>query len=85
MVLTTGKVAALLRVTARTAGKLCDSGRLVSHKIPGAGHRRVLLSDLLQFMRSNAFPEPWIVEAETLGKQSGPPGSGGCVPQDPTP
>lgn len=66
MVLTCGKVAALLRVTCRTAGKLCDRGLLISHKLPGSAHRRVLLADLVTFMRASAMPEAWIAEAEAL-------------------
>jgi hypothetical protein len=66
VVLTCGKVASLLRVTTRTAGKLCDRGLLKSHKLPGSAHRRVLLADLVTFMRGSGMPDEWIAEAESL-------------------
>jgi excisionase family DNA binding protein len=62
----TSKVADLLQCSARTVGKLCDSGQLRSWHVPCSKHRRVHPQDLLQFMRANGYPKPLVAECELL-------------------
>lgn len=53
--LTTGQVAALLGVAARTAAKWIDAGQLRGYRIPGSQDRRVRREDLLGFARQHGM------------------------------
>ena len=58
--LTTGQVAKILHLCPRTVQKLIDSGQLKGHRMPSVGRsgyrrRRVLQSDLDQFMRQHGM------------------------------
>ncbi len=64
---TTGEVAALFDVAARTVSKWCDSGKLACHRLPAwgsgkkyahgmGGDRRILRADLVAFARRQGFP-----------------------------
>ncbi len=55
-ILTTGQVSEICRVVPKTVSKWVDSGRLTGYRIPGSRDRRVVLSDLLRFMRANGIP-----------------------------
>lgn len=61
-VLTTGDVARLCGVAARTASKWIDLGRLQGYKLPN-GHRRVTREAMLSFIRENGMESiltyPW--------------------------
>ncbi len=57
-VLTTGEVAAVCRVAARTVSKWIDSGRLDGYRIPGSRDRRVTRVALEEFVRKHALPLP---------------------------
>lgn len=58
-VLTTGMVAKVCHVAARTVSKWIDSGILRGYRVPSlnnhGGDRRVLKSDLVQFMQQNGM------------------------------
>ena len=51
-VLTTGEVAKVCNVAARTVSKWFDSGQLQGYRIPGSKDRRIPVSSLQQFMRA---------------------------------
>jgi excisionase family DNA binding protein len=55
-VLTTGDVARLCHVTARTVSKWFDTGVLPGYRIPGSRDRRILRAELLRFMRDHNIP-----------------------------
>ncbi len=60
--LTSSEVGALLQVTSGSVKKWVDEGRLVAFRTPG-GHRRVRVSDLLQFLDVHQMPVPRVLES----------------------
>lgn len=58
VVFSTGNIASLLTISARTVQNLCDSGKIRSWQIPGGNDRRVYGEDVEQFMRDNNIPVP---------------------------
>lgn len=54
--LTTGEVARICNVAARTVSKWVDSGRLEGYRIPGSKDRRVHAQALLEFMKQHGIP-----------------------------
>lgn len=54
-VFTTGQIAKVCRVAARTVSKWIDSGELVGYRIPGSQDRRVNREDLIAFLKSNSM------------------------------
>jgi excisionase family DNA binding protein len=54
--LTTGEVARLCGVAARTVSKWFDSGQLRGFKIPGSRERRIPRDSLIRFMRAHGIP-----------------------------
>lgn len=66
-ILTTGQAAKICMVSQRTVIRWIDSGRLVGHRFPGfGGHRRILISDLLNFLRKNGLPIPSGLESTSI-------------------
>ena len=55
-VLTTGEVAKICNVAARTVSKWFDSGQLKGYRIPGSKDRRIPRSELLRFMKVHNIP-----------------------------
>lgn len=55
-VLTTGEVAKICNVAARTVSKWIDSGRLEGYRIPGSKDRRVPVANLMAFMKKHNIP-----------------------------
>ncbi|MCE9620276.1 MAG: excisionase family DNA-binding protein [Planctomycetes bacterium] len=55
-VYTTGEVAAICNVAARTVSKWIDCGRLEGYRIPGSRDRRVTRETLERFMRAHGLP-----------------------------
>ena len=55
-VLTTGEVASICNVAARTVSKWIDTGRLEGYRIPGSRDRRVTREALDRFIRDNRLP-----------------------------
>mgnify|MGYP003340045675 CR=1 FL=1 len=55
-VLTTGEVAQICNVAARTVSKWIDTGRLEGYRIPGSRDRRVTREALESFIRQNGLP-----------------------------
>ena len=55
-VLTTGEVAKICNVAARTVSKWFDSGQLEGYRIPGSKDRRIPVANLQQFMKSHGIP-----------------------------
>jgi len=54
--LTTGEVARICNVAARTVSKWIDSGRLEGYRIPGSKDRRVHAQALVEFMKLHNIP-----------------------------
>ncbi len=61
--LTTGVISKLLRVTPRTVGNWCDSGKLQHWRIPGGRDRRVEVHQLVEFLRHHNIPIPEEMQA----------------------
>jgi excisionase family DNA binding protein len=57
---TTGEVARLCGVAARTVSKWFDSGQLRGFKIPGSRERRIPRESLVRFMRAHGIPLHWL-------------------------
>ena len=55
-VLTTGEVARICRVAARTVTKWFDTGKLRGYRIPGSRDRRIPMDQLIAFMKENDMP-----------------------------
>lgn len=66
-------LARILRVAPRTAAKLVDSGQLAGYRIPGSKTRRVLQSEVAEFIRRNGLPAEMLDElsAATMGERGG--------------
>lgn len=61
-VYTMGDVSRACNVSARTASKWFDQGKLKGYRIPGSLDRRVPHADLVRFMKANKLPLKWIGE-----------------------
>lgn len=57
-VLTTGDVAKICNVAARTVSKWFDSGQLKGYRIPGSRDRRIPVRELIRFMKTHDIPSP---------------------------
>ena len=66
-VLTTGEVAMICKVAARTVSKWIDCGRLDGYRIPGSRDRRVTRDALGNFMRKHGLPLTGFAEAVGQG------------------
>lgn len=55
-VLTTGDVARICHVAARTVTKWFDTGKLQGYRIPGSRDRRIPVEQLVAFMKANNMP-----------------------------
>ncbi|TFG45434.1 MAG: helix-turn-helix domain-containing protein [Candidatus Brocadiia bacterium] len=55
-VLTTGDVAKVCHVSARTVSKWFDCGKLKGYRIPGSKDRRIPLGELIRFLKHNNIP-----------------------------
>ena len=55
-VLTTGQVARICHVAARTVTKWFDTGKLRGYRIPGSRDRRIPMDQLVAFMKENDMP-----------------------------
>ena len=55
-VLTTGQVASICHVAARTVTKWFDTGKLRGYRIPGSRDRRIPMDQLAAFMKENDMP-----------------------------
>ena len=55
-VLTTGEVARICHVAARTVTKWFDTGKLRGYRIPGSRDRRIPMDQLIAFMKANDMP-----------------------------
>lgn len=55
-VFTTGKIAKVCRVSARTVSKWIDSGLLKGWRLPGGVDRRVARSELVAFLARHGMP-----------------------------
>jgi excisionase family DNA binding protein len=64
-VLTTGEVAKICHVAARTVSKWFDSGQLNGYRIPGSKDRRIPVSNLVQFMRSHGIPMDGLMSGQS--------------------
>lgn len=55
-ILTTGRVAKLLKVAPRTVNQWVDKGRLKGYRLPGSKDRRVPWSAVVEFAREHGLP-----------------------------
>jgi len=55
-VLTTGQVARICHVAARTVTKWFDTGKLRGYRIPGSRDRRIPIDQLVAFLKANDMP-----------------------------
>lgn len=53
---TTGEVAKICKVAARTVSKWFDSGKLRGYRIPGSQDRRIPFGNLVQFLNDHGMP-----------------------------
>lgn len=56
--LTTGEIAKYCGVNLRTVIRWLEAGKLVGYKLPGRGNNRVLVSDFVEFLKTNRMPIP---------------------------
>ncbi len=63
-VLTTGEVARICNVAARTVSKWFDSGQLKGYRIPGSKDRRIPLANLIKFMKDHNIPTDGLMSGE---------------------
>ncbi len=66
-VYTTGQVAKVLNVAARTVSKWTDSGKLLAYRIPGSQDRRIPHEALVAFMKENRIPLNFLGNDANIG------------------
>ncbi len=64
-VLTTGEVAKICNVAARTVSKWFDSGQIEGYRIPGSKDRRIPVQALLNFMQEHGIPFDGLMSGNT--------------------
>ena len=64
-VFTTGEVAKICNVAARTVSKWFDSGQLHGYRIPGSKDRRIPVANLMQFMKAHSIPFDGLMSGAT--------------------
>ena len=64
-VFTTGEVAKICNVAARTVSKWFDSGQLQGYRIPGSKDRRITVANLMQFMKAHGIPLDGLMSGAT--------------------
>ncbi|MDP7069776.1 MAG: response regulator [Phycisphaerales bacterium] len=64
-VFTTGEVAKICNVAARTVSKWFDSGQLQGYRIPGSKDRRIPVASLMQFMKAHGIPLDGLMSGST--------------------
>ena len=64
-VLTTGEVARICHVAARTVTKWFDTGKLRGYRIPGSRDRRIPMDLLVAFMKENDMPMDALLDGAT--------------------
>jgi len=64
-VLTTGEVAKICNVAARTVSKWFDSGKIEGYRIPGSRDRRIPVQVLIQFMQEHGIPFDGMMSGHT--------------------
>jgi len=64
-VFTTGEVAKICNVAARTVSKWFDSGQLQGYRIPGSKDRRIPVANLMQFMKTHGIPLDGLMSGST--------------------
>ena len=64
-VLTTGEVAKICNVAARTVSKWFDSGQIQGYRIPGSKDRRIPVANLMKFMKEHNIPFDGLMSGST--------------------
>ena len=64
-VLTTGEVAKICNVAARTVSKWFDSGQIEGYRIPGSKDRRIPVQSLMTFMQEHGIPLDGLMSGNT--------------------
>ena len=64
-VLTTGEVAKICNVAARTVSKWFDAGQIEGYRIPGSKDRRIPVQSLMNFMQEHAIPFDGLMSGHT--------------------
>ena len=64
-VLTTGEVAKICNVAARTVSKWFDAGQIEGYRIPGSKDRRIPVDSLVKFMEDHGIPFDGLMSGNT--------------------
>jgi excisionase family DNA binding protein len=64
-VLTTGEVAKICNVAARTVSKWFDTGQIEGYRIPGSKDRRIPVQSLMNFMQEHGIPFDGLMSGNT--------------------
>ncbi|MFT4593838.1 MAG: excisionase family DNA binding protein [Phycisphaerales bacterium] len=64
-VLTTGEVAKICNVAARTVSKWFDTGQIKGYRIPGSKDRRIPVQSLMNFMQEHGIPFDGLMSGNT--------------------
>ena len=64
-VLTTGEVAKICNVAARTVSKWFDAGQIEGYRIPGSKDRRIPVQSLMNFMQEHGIPFDGLMSGNT--------------------
>ncbi len=64
-VLTTGEVAKICNVAARTVSKWFDAGQIEGYRIPGSKDRRIPVQSLMKFMQEHGIPFDGLMSGHT--------------------
>ena len=64
-VLTTGEVAKICNVAARTVSKWFDTGQIEGYRIPGSKDRRIPVQSLMNFMQEHGIPFDGLMSVNT--------------------
>ena len=64
-VLTTGEVAKICNVAARTVSKWFDNGQIEGYRIPGSKDRRIPVQALINFMQEHGIPFDGLMSGNT--------------------
>jgi excisionase family DNA binding protein len=67
-VFTSGQVATLCRVSSRIVYKWIEDGLLPGYRIAGSTHRRILRTDLVQFLKDHGMPRGDLGEDAALSQ-----------------
>lgn len=65
-IVSTGKIAKVLQCSPRLVAKWIDDGKLKGFTLPDSKHRRVMMTDLVDFAKGKGLPEGVIDELKKI-------------------